>query len=113
MLIRLSAIHPASKQEDDQSNDGNVTRRYFTVIGNMCKIATVIINVLAFDEQASGYGLASLAACLFAGCLYEQVSLLLVACESLMTRRQVNARERLSERMCWIGTDTKSGLNSY
>ncbi len=50
----------------------SVSATSFTVVGIMCKIATVIINLLIWDNHASTEGLAALFICLFAGVLYKQ-----------------------------------------
>lgn len=49
-----------------------VSATSFTVVGIMCKIATVVINCLIWDKHASPEGLAALAICLAAGTMYKQ-----------------------------------------
>lgn len=51
---------------------GMISATSFTVVGTMCKIATVVINCLIWDKHASFAGLAALFICLFAGLGYEQ-----------------------------------------
>ena len=51
---------------------GLVTATSFTVVGTMCKIATVIINFLIWDKHASLHGIAALTCCILAGAAYEQ-----------------------------------------
>lgn len=52
-----------------------VSATYFTVIGNTCKVITVILNVLLWDLHASPKGLASLGVCLIGAYLYKQAPL--------------------------------------
>ena len=49
-----------------------VSATSFTVIGNVCKIATVIINVLIWDKHASPLGLGFLLVCLAGAAAYQQ-----------------------------------------
>eukprot|EP00192_Tetraselmis_astigmatica_P013380 CAMPEP_0117674594 /NCGR_PEP_ID=MMETSP0804-20121206/15126_1 /TAXON_ID=1074897 /ORGANISM="Tetraselmis astigmatica, Strain CCMP880" /LENGTH=332 /DNA_ID=CAMNT_0005483483 /DNA_START=131 /DNA_END=1129 /DNA_ORIENTATION=- len=49
-----------------------VSATSFTVVGIMCKIATVIINCTIWDKHASMMGLIALAICLTAGSFYKQ-----------------------------------------
>jgi len=42
------------------------------ILGNMCKVLTVAINLLIWDKHASWPGIASLMLCLCAGYFYEQ-----------------------------------------
>lgn len=44
----------------------------FTVVGNVCKILTVLINVSIWDKHASPIGLGALLACLAAAAAYQQ-----------------------------------------
>jgi len=48
-----------------------VSATHFTVIGNVCKVVTVLINVLIWDKHASPTGLGCLSLCLLAGFVYE------------------------------------------
>ena len=50
----------------------SVSATSFTVVGIMCKIATVIINLMIWDNHATAFGLASLMLCLGAGTFYKQ-----------------------------------------
>ena len=52
----------------------SVSATSFTVVGIMCKIATVVINLMIWDNHASANGLISLFVCLAAGTFYQQVS---------------------------------------
>ena len=52
-----------------------VSAAYFTVLGNVCKVLTVIINYLYWDKHANMYGMASLALCLVCAYFYEQAPL--------------------------------------
>ena len=45
---------------------------YFTVIGNVCKVITVIINVVIWDKHATREGLCWLFMCLVAAAFYQQ-----------------------------------------
>ena len=44
----------------------------FTVVGNVCKILTVLINILIWDKHASPLGIAFLLLCLAAAAAYQQ-----------------------------------------
>jgi len=50
----------------------SVSATCFTIIGNVCKVLTVFINVLIWDKHASREGLGCLAISLVAAALYEQ-----------------------------------------
>jgi len=52
-----------------------VSATYFTVIGNSCKLLTVIINVTIWDKHASSFGLLCLFTCLAAAYFYTQAPL--------------------------------------
>jgi len=47
-----------------------VSATHFTVIGNVCKVITVLINVAIWDKHASPVGLCCLSLCLLAGMFY-------------------------------------------
>jgi GDP-mannose transporter len=47
-----------------------VSATTFTVVGILCKVLTVLINVLIWDKHANAAGLAALMVCLAAGSLY-------------------------------------------
>lgn len=49
-----------------------VSATSFTVVGIMCKIATVVVNLLIWDKHASPTGLLALSVCLLAGSFYQQ-----------------------------------------
>ena len=49
-----------------------VSATSFTVIGNVCKILTVLINVSIWDKHASPEGLGALLLCLGAAAAYQQ-----------------------------------------
>ena len=49
-----------------------VSSTYMAVIGNMCKVITVIINFFIWDKHANGYGLAALGLCLVCAYFYKQ-----------------------------------------
>lgn len=49
-----------------------VTATSFTVIGVLCKIASVLLNVLIWDKHANMVGMAALTICIFAGTFYQQ-----------------------------------------
>lgn len=54
---------------------GLISATSFTVVGTMCKIATVVINCLIWDKHASFEGLVALFVCLFSGMAYQQAPL--------------------------------------
>jgi GDP-mannose transporter len=47
----------------------------FTVVGNICKILTIAMNVLLWEKHASSTGIACLMFCLAAAGLYKQAPL--------------------------------------
>ena len=49
-----------------------VSATYFTVIGNTCKLITVLANLLIWDKHASNAGLVCLLGCLGAAYFYKQ-----------------------------------------
>lgn len=49
-----------------------VSAASFTVIGNCCKVATVCINLLIWENHANAIGIASLLFCLFCAYFYQQ-----------------------------------------
>ena len=52
-----------------------VSATSFTVVGIVCKIATVVVNLLIWDKHATPTGLVALGVCLFAGSIYQQAPL--------------------------------------
>ena len=48
-----------------------VSATHFTVIGNVCKLLTVLINVCIWDKHATPMGLGFLFLCLVAAFLYK------------------------------------------
>merc|ERR1712228_289339 len=52
-----------------------VSATSFTVIGNVCKIITVLINIFMWDKHASPLGIICLLACLVAAGAYQQAPL--------------------------------------
>jgi len=50
----------------------SVSATCFTIIGNVCKVLTVFINVLIWDKHATKEGLACLAVSLVAAAFYQQ-----------------------------------------
>jgi drug/metabolite transporter (DMT)-like permease len=49
-----------------------VTATSFTVIGVLCKVASVLINILIWDKHANATGIAALCICILAGTFYQQ-----------------------------------------
>ncbi|KXZ48130.1 hypothetical protein GPECTOR_30g226 [Gonium pectorale] len=49
-----------------------VSATLFTIVGILCKIITVVINVLIWDKHATPTGIAFLLVCVLAGTFYEQ-----------------------------------------
>lgn len=49
-----------------------VSSTYMAIIGNMCKVITVIINFFLWDKHANAYGLAALGLCLVCAYFYQQ-----------------------------------------
>jgi solute carrier family 35 len=52
-----------------------VSATYFSIIGNVCKIMTVIINYLIWDKHATPFGMSCLFGCLVAAYFYDQAPL--------------------------------------
>lgn len=49
-----------------------VSAASFTVIGNICKIGTVLINLMIWDRHANPIGLTALICCLLCAYMYKQ-----------------------------------------
>jgi len=52
-----------------------VSATYFSIIGNVCKIVTVIVNYFIWDKHASLFGISCLFGCLASAYFYEQAPL--------------------------------------
>ena len=52
-----------------------VSATYFTVIGNSCKLLTIVINCSIWDKHASPFGIACLLFCLLCAFFYKQAPL--------------------------------------
>eukprot|EP00899_Mesostigma_viride_P014674 jgi/Mesvir1/23207/Mv22669-RA.1 len=52
-----------------------VSATTFTVVGIMCKVATVLVNLAIWDKHAHAVGLACITLCLLAGSFYQQAPL--------------------------------------
>lgn len=65
-----------------------VSATSFTVVGNVCKILTVLINISIWDKHASRVGLGALLFCLAAAAAYQQSPL----------RKDIGVEERASMR---------------
>lgn len=52
-----------------------VSATLFTILGNVCKVATIAINISLWDKHASSFGIACLIFCLSAAYFYEQAPL--------------------------------------
>jgi len=52
-----------------------ISATYFTIVGNACKLLTVVANQLIWDKHANGVGVASLLFCLVCAYFYEQAPL--------------------------------------
>mmetsp|Transcript_12815 Transcript_12815/g.34955 ORF Transcript_12815/g.34955 Transcript_12815/m.34955 type:complete len:347 (-) Transcript_12815:719-1759(-) len=50
----------------------HVSATTFTIVGIMCKIATVMINYMIWDKHANSQGMAFLLICVVAGTFYQQ-----------------------------------------
>merc|ERR1711988_323616 len=75
-----------------------VSATSFTVIGNVCKILTVLINVLIWDKHASPMGLGALLCCLAAAATYQQSPL----------RKDANVAARVSSIKAVVGESDKN-----
>jgi len=49
-----------------------VSATSFAIVGNLCKVATIIVNMLIWDKHSSPTGILSLLICLGAGATYAQ-----------------------------------------
>jgi len=49
-----------------------ISATYFTIVGNACKLLTVVINQMIWDKHANKIGVASLMFCLVCAYFYEQ-----------------------------------------
>jgi GDP-mannose transporter len=49
-----------------------VSSTYMAIIGNMCKVITIIINFFIWDKHANAYGFISLALCMLCAYFYKQ-----------------------------------------
>jgi len=49
-----------------------ISATYFTIVGNACKLLTVVVNQLIWDLHANSVGVASLLFCLVCAYFYEQ-----------------------------------------
>lgn len=52
-----------------------VSATLFTILGNVCKVATIVINVFLWDKHATPFGIACLLFCLGAAYFYKQAPL--------------------------------------
>jgi len=52
-----------------------VSATCFTIIGNACKVITVLVNILIWDKHATPAGLVCLSICLVVAALYQQAPL--------------------------------------
>ena len=52
-----------------------VSATYFSIIGNVCKILTVMINYMIWDKHATHFGISCLFGCLVAAYFYQQAPL--------------------------------------
>ena len=61
---------------------GLVSATYFTIIGTLCKVLSVLINFVIWDKHASVSGLLSLGFCILSATFYQQSPLRRVAHEA-------------------------------
>jgi len=47
----------------------------FSIVGNMCKVATILVNTYIWDQHSSSIGILSLFVCIGSGALYQQAPL--------------------------------------
>ena len=57
------------------NDDGGDAQAHFTVVGNICKILTVVLNAFLWDKHATSLGTIALFCCLGAGYIYEPAPL--------------------------------------
>jgi solute carrier family 35 protein len=85
-----------------------VSATYFTVIGNVCKVITVLVNVFIWDKHATNTGLGFLFACLFAAYFYEQSPMRLQTPAQEEAEQLFACAERLAEIDAQQVGDTRS-----
>lgn len=47
----------------------------FAIVGNMCKVATILVNTVIWDQHSDSMGIVALMMCLGSGALYSQAPL--------------------------------------
>ena len=52
-----------------------VTATLFTILGNVCKVLSIVINVMIWDKHATPFGILCLLFCLVAAYFYQQAPL--------------------------------------
>ena len=83
----------------------SVSATSFTVIGNVCKILTVVINVLIWDKHASPVGLGALLVCLLAAGSYQQAPFR----KEVLAERNAEREREEKERMLDAKDDEEGG----
>lgn len=73
-----------------------VSATYFTIIGNICKIASIVVNVLIWDKHATPTGMVGLLICLVFAYFYKQAPLRPeVAKQREIKRQQLSAGDKV------------------
>jgi len=70
--LLLSCAVGAAMSHSSYCLRDSVSATFFTIIGIMCKVLTVIINMLIWDKHASLAGIGFLLVCVVAGTFYQQ-----------------------------------------
>ena len=52
-----------------------VSATLFTILGNVCKVLSIVINVMIWDKHATPFGILCLLFCLVAAYFYQQAPL--------------------------------------
>jgi len=47
----------------------------FAIVGNMCKVATILVNTVIWDQHSDAMGIVALMLCLGSGAMYSQAPL--------------------------------------
>lgn len=75
VIVTVSVVLGAAMSYFAWSARAKLAATSFTVVGNVCKVMTIAINVIIWDNHASATGIMFLLICLVAAYLYKQAPL--------------------------------------
>lgn len=75
VFVLLSCIAGVGMSYFSFALRAEISATSFSVVGNVCKVLTIAVNVLIWDKHANAYGLAALMLSLTMGSLYKQAPL--------------------------------------